>query len=71
MDTHLYLDDIVIVQRTMDDIQVALNAFDDAMRTVGSHWCNNTAMPFFFEYLCSLFHNQVADLQTRAYDTAS
>ena len=71
VDTPLYLDDIVIVRRTMDDLQVALNTFDDAMRTVVSHWCNNTAMPSFFEDLCSLFHDQVADVQTRTDDTAS
>ena len=71
VDTPLYLDDIVIVRRTMDDLQVALNAFDNAMRTVVSHWSNNAARPSFFEDLCSLFHDEVADLQTRAENTAS
>ena len=51
--------DIVIVRRTMDNLQVALNAFDTAMRTVVSHSSSNAAMPSFFEDLCSLFHDRL------------
>lgn len=63
MATPLYLDDIVIVRRTMDHLASALDSFEGAMRQLVSHWSSDRDMPTFFEDLCEMYLEQVSDLE--------
>ena len=63
MATPLYLDDIVIVRRTMDHPASALDPFEGAMRQLVSHRSSDGDMPTLFETLCEMYLEQVSDFE--------